>query len=322
MQWQSTVDSTINASGRVASPTNFSLHRRASHTINALHEIAGNNETRERNMLPPKNESSRLGVGSAEAAKLYYRRNGGGLFAKRAMSLNASKPPNTTRYRRESLVGNVLREDKEKRLIISNHQATIGATSKMKWPKKEIQLKLASETSQVGGPLHHISPQSTIYNLYGAVQNIAPSRPSTASSFARNQSPRNTPVALQATPTSIASSQSNNGSYRGGVACGKMVTSGTQTSEIPSLKLYPYWKDIRDRRTRTSVPRQRRQRDKSTLIRNAIPTYKNSSPRREHIIAKLNNEKMMKARKAAISRASSRRGCRQRPKLTSLSGAY
>ena len=61
-------------------------------------------------MLPPKNESSRLGVGSAEAAKLYYRRNGGGLFAKRAMSLNASKPPNTTRFRRE-LVGNVLRED-------------------------------------------------------------------------------------------------------------------------------------------------------------------------------------------------------------------
>eukprot|EP00944_MAST-04C_sp_MAST-4C-sp1_P003510 g3510.t1 len=264
-QWQSTMDSTINESGRTSSPNNFSLHRRASHTIKALHEVAGNAETRTRNMLPPKNESSRLGVGSAEAAKLYYRRNGGGLFAKRAMSLNASKPPNTTRFRRESLVGNVLREDTKKRPIISNHQATIGATSKMKWPKKEIQLKLASETSHVGGPLRDVSPRGTIYNVYGAVQKNVPSRPSTASSFSRNQSPRRTPRALQATPSSIVSSQADHSSSRDNTTCAKMVTSGTQTSDMPLLKLHPYWKGIHARRTRTSVPRQRRQLDKSAL---------------------------------------------------------
>ena len=49
-QWQSTMDSTINESGRTSSPNNFSLHRRASHTIKALHEVAGNAETRTRNI--------------------------------------------------------------------------------------------------------------------------------------------------------------------------------------------------------------------------------------------------------------------------------
>ena len=333
-KWQTIADSTINESGRQSSPHNFTLHRRAEHTIKALHEIAGNNETRMENRELPKNESSRLGIGSAEAAKLYYKRNGGGLHAKRAMSLNAAKPPNTTRFRRESLVGKVLHEDAEKRPIISNHQATIGQTSKMKWPRKEIQIKLASETSDEKGPLHHAPPHNSIYNVYGAVQYV-PSRPSTShassrrssnsSSRRRGESPRlqqHTPSnSRQITPQAIMQPTTTTTTTK------QVVTMGTQTNNAGSLKLVPYWKkNINRRRAMTSVGRNRnqraRQQKKVQRTRNAIPTYKNSSPRREHMIAKLNHEKMLKARQAAVRASSRQRSRTPGIKFTSLSGAY
>ena len=196
---------------------------------------------------------SRLGIGSAEAAKLYYKRNGGGLHAKRAMSLNAAKPPNTTRFRRESLVGKVLHEDAEKRPIISNHQQTIGQTSKMKWPRKEIQIKLASETSDEKGPLHHAPPHNSIYNVYGAVQYV-PSRPSTSHASSRfsssssssrrrrGESPRlqqHTPSnSRQITPQAIMQPTTTTTTTK------QVVTMGTQTNNAGSLKLVPYWKKI------------------------------------------------------------------------------
>eukprot|EP00943_MAST-04B_sp_MAST-4B-sp1_P002025 g2025.t1 len=310
-------------------------------TINDLHEVydTGWNARREKNIAIetrtvsksfPQNESSKLGVGSAEAAKLYYRRDGGGLHAKRSMSLNAAKPPNTTRFRRESLVGMVLHEDSEKRPIISNHQATIGATSQMQWPRKEIQIKLASQTSDAKGPLHHKLPRNCIYNVYGAVQNNVPSRPSTSYASSNNsrrgESPRQTPINRQVTTPPVMDAVRRNEKESK-----LLVTSGTQTSTKQApLKLVPYWKDINNRRAMTAmVSRRRREGDirrrklqrKVQTTRNAIPTYKNASPRREHIIAKLNHEKMLKARQAAI-RASSRQRSRTGTKFTSLSGAY
>ena len=107
----------------------------------------------------------------------------------------------------------------------------------------------------------------------------------------------------------------------------QVVTMGTQTNNAGSLKLVPYWKkNINRRRAMTSVGRNRnqraRQQKKVQRTRNAIPTYKNSSPRREHMIAKLNHEKMLKARQAAVRASSRQRSRTPGIKFTSLSGAY
>ena len=121
--WKSIAQSTIDESGKKAYKVqkNYVRQDRAPPTIQSLSQIASNNETRQlSSQVFPSSESSKLGAGEViyEATRIYYSQNGGGLHAKRSMSLNATERPKTTRYHRRSLMKNLLHESDEP--IMSN----------------------------------------------------------------------------------------------------------------------------------------------------------------------------------------------------------
>ena len=291
--WKSVAQSTIDESGQKAYklPQSFYRRKRAPQAIGSLSEIASNDETRQRsNEAFPSSESSKLGAGNVvlEATKNYYSPNGGGLHAKRAMSLNATERPKTTRFHRRSLMKNILHEADEP--IMSNCQATHGiyGTGSLPRPAMVKQKSYYTSTTYPEGPLAMVSKKKkkkkkdSLYNVYGATKQNPkiPSRPSTgySKSSIRTFTPRmlsvETPESKR--PTATKSSETRHAETQ---------TNTSQPAPSSNLVILDQWrkkraKDKSRKRAQTSVGRQRGRGGFNTII-NA--KYRNFQPTKEQM---------------------------------------
>ena len=289
-QWESVAQGTIDASGKQAYKLpKQSIHRRAEHIISSLADIASNKESRataEKSF--PRSESSKLGAGPVfiEATKSFYNRNGGGLYAKRAMSLNARDRPPTTRPKQDTLMKDILSISTEP--IVSNFQATHGKTGKMPWPSMVHQKSAYTATSYPEGPLgRHPKQGNTLYNLYG----IVPSRP--ASSTGRSRALSSSRVATPIVPEIKVTEPIK--------ANAETQTRKPVYQEVPSgMEQLQAWRNLRATRARTSAERTR-----AHNIRRMSPTYRNCRPTLEQ--QKLALETQREKRREAAKRTAYRR---------------